>query len=375
MSQIRQRRRRRSTGAAVALLVLAVAVCATVLAGGGLAASGTPSNTSPPTVKGKAVAGQPLQADPGTWSGTTPITYTYQWQRCAANGSGCADIGGATRQSYTPASSDVGHSVRVQVTAANADGKSTAASAATGAIAAAPQAPSNAVRPTINGTPTVGQTLTADPGSWSGAAPITYGYQWLRCDRPGNTCGPIKGATRSTYKLSAADAGHAIRVIVGAKNAVAQTNATSLATAPVATSSSGASVAGCPTGAKGTLSVANVSPPARLTVDGLQFDPGVVTSQTQQVVARFHVSACGQSVQGAKVYATAVPYNQFTVPGEATTDGSGWATLTLGRLSGFPAARRQQLLAMFVRARKPGDSVLAGVSTRRLVSTRVDLGQ
>ena len=92
-----------------------------------------------------------------------------------------------------------------------------------------------------------------------------------------------------------------------------------------------------------------------------------------QVVARFHVSACNAPVQGALVYATAVPYNQFDVPSEVATDSSGWATITLQRTNGFPAARRQQLLAMFVRARKPAGSLLGGVSTRRLVSTRVDL--
>ena len=56
-----------------------------------------------------------------------------------------------------------------------------------------------------------------------------------------------------------------------------------------------------------------------------------------------------------------------------TTDGNGWVTLNFDRLSGYPATRQQRLMVMFVRARKPGDSLLAGISTRRLISLPVHL--
>jgi hypothetical protein len=108
----------------------------------------------------------------------------------------------------------------------------------------------------------------------------------------------------------------------------------------------------------------------------LQVSPNVVLRSTQQVTARFHVSdTCGQAVQGALVYATAVPFNQLNVPAEQSTDSTGWAQVNFQTLAGFPAARRQHLLVMFVRARKSGENVLAGISTRRLVSVRVDLAQ
>jgi hypothetical protein len=90
--------------------------------------------------------------------------------------------------------------------------------------------------------------------------------------------------------------------------------------------------------------------------------------------ARFHVSdTCGQAVQGAQVYVTGVPYNQISIPGEAMTDANGWVTMTFSRLSGFPASRNQQLMVLFVRARRAGDPVLSGISTRRLVSLHVRL--
>jgi hypothetical protein len=73
------------------------------------------------------------------------------------------------------------------------------------------------------------------------------------------------------------------------------------------------------------------------------------------------------------VYVTAVPYNQFTVPTEQPTAADGWAQLSMGKMRGYPASRTQQLLVMFVRARKPSEKDLGGISARRLVSFPVDL--
>ncbi len=91
----------------------------------------------------------------------------------------CSDISGATQSAYTLVSGDVGKRVRVQVTATNSDGSSSAASYAT--VAGAASGPVNLDPPEVSGTAQDGQTLTTDTGSWSGATPITYSYQWQRC--------------------------------------------------------------------------------------------------------------------------------------------------------------------------------------------------
>ena len=97
-------------------------------------APGTPSppvNTSPPSISGTPQDGQTLTASPGSWSGTQPITYADQWQRCNSSGANCAPISGATSPTYAVTSADVGSTLRVAVTASNSAGSATATSAAT----------------------------------------------------------------------------------------------------------------------------------------------------------------------------------------------------------------------------------------------------
>jgi len=248
------------------------------------------------------------------------------------------------------------------------------AAASLGSLAssgAAASGPANTAPPTITGTAHEGQTLTADPGTWTGTQPITYAYEWQRCNATGGSCAAISGAIAKTYVLTTADAGVTLRVKVTATDSTGATSATSVPTAVVA---GAAPATGCPSGT-GTVPVKAVSPPARLVIDSYQVAPSTITRSTGSVTVRFHVSdTCGQAVQDALVFATSVPYNQFSIAPEQATDANGWAQLQMQRLSGFPAARRQQLLVLFARARKPGDKLLAGIAARRLVSAPVSLG-
>ncbi len=70
-----------------------------------------------------------------------------------------------------------------------------------GTITASNAPPVNTSLPTISGTTTVGQQLTASPGSWTGTPAPTFTYQWIRCDSAGANCNPIGSATNASYTL------------------------------------------------------------------------------------------------------------------------------------------------------------------------------
>lgn len=188
---------------------------------------GGPKNTSYPVITEASgdsapVVGHTLTASTGTWSGTFPITYTYQWKRCDAadpvNGE-CREIRGATSSSYTVTPTDYQTRIRVAVSATNSDGRHTQNSEVTPTVTAI--APKNTATPPIlpGGTNQVDQTLSVGTGTWSGSTPIAYTYSWRRCDPVGDleTCLPIVGATAAIYTPTVADIGFSLRVwIVGA---------------------------------------------------------------------------------------------------------------------------------------------------------------
>jgi photosystem II stability/assembly factor-like uncharacterized protein len=73
-------------------------------------------NVVPPKLHGSATLGSTLVGDVGTWVSPT-TTWERQWERCEANGTGCASIINATSPGYVLTAQDVGQRVRLRVTA------------------------------------------------------------------------------------------------------------------------------------------------------------------------------------------------------------------------------------------------------------------
>jgi hypothetical protein len=318
-------------------------------------AQAAPSNTSLPSISGSARDGSILTADHGSWTGS-PTSFAYQWLRCDSTGGNCSPIGGANSRMYTVQTTDVGSRIRVQVTATNKDGSGQATSRPTDVVKPAGSAPKNTSPPTVSGNPQEGSTLTVSPGSWSGTPAPHFSYQWQRCVGTGGGCADIAGATTTTYVLVSADVAHTLRVNVTATNTNGSSVATSAETALIAPKSAQGGAA---------ISVTQVNPPDRLIIDKVAFTPNPATTRNP-IVARFHVSDTrGFSISGALVYALGLPYGWTFAAPEVPTDSSGWATITMRPTPAMPL--RPGALVIFVRARKAGDNLLAGVSNRRLV--------
>jgi hypothetical protein len=232
---------RRITGATAAALTLVVA---TAVASGGPRARGQqpPKNQTPPSISGVTQVPNSLTASTGTWQRVQ--NYAYQWLRCDSTGANCGVIRGATSSTEALSSADVGDRLRVIVTASNRNGSTAAISAQTTVVnsatsatsppAPAPTPPAATSPPTISGTAQQGQTLSASTGSWSGTTPISYTYQWKRCDSGGVSCASIAGATGASYVLASADVGSTLRVSVIANNSAGSATASSAASAVVA---------------------------------------------------------------------------------------------------------------------------------------------
>ena len=246
---------------------LRVVVTATNAGGATPLASATstvvaPRSTAAPLVAGEPADGDVLAAGPGSWNGAAGLAHAYRWQRCDAAGTGCADLAGATAAAYTPGPADVGHALRVVVSASAGGSSATAAASA----ATAPVAPVATGQPAISGTAREGAVLGATGGAWNGAANLALTYRWLRCDAAAMGCAEVAGTTAASYAPTAADVGSTLRVRVTADAAGSRRSSTSAATsvvqaAPVDGGDDGLGRPGTP-GAPGAPGTPGVTTPA-----------------------------------------------------------------------------------------------------------------
>jgi hypothetical protein len=208
-------------GALVALIVAAAAMGSPTAA---------PVNIDPPTITGTARQGEALTAHNGTWD-NSPTAFRYRWLRCNPLGNSCVLLA-ADGQTYRVGQADVGNTLRVRVTARNADGSTNARSEQTDVVASNAAPLTNTARPAITGEARVGQELSADEGTWTGN-PTSFAFQWQRCDIDTLLCVDVVGATGRTYGVRAGDVGTRIRVQVTARADTRTGTATSAATAVV----------------------------------------------------------------------------------------------------------------------------------------------
>jgi hypothetical protein len=348
--------------AAVAVGAIATLLVATSATGRSQAA---PSNTKEPSIiyVYPIQVGTDLTGDKGTWSGAPPaISYKYQWLRCNDNGESCKTISNATGTTYTVVNADQNHTLRLDVTASNADGKATVRANATSLVPAKTGQPNEVTPPKVSGQAVVGEKLTASSGTWMGNQPISYTFKWQSCNVAVTSC-PGTGASGTTYTVKASDVGKRVRVKVIAKNSVGQTPGLSDPTGVVKESGGGSG---------GSVAVGSLEAGQRLVVEAVHFNPNPVTSRNSPIQVRINITDNkGTPVRGALVSMVSTPVVTSS-PTPAQTDSTGLVIYTVHPESDFPI-KNGYSVQFYVKAFREGDPTLAGVSGGRLVQvgTRV----
>lgn len=165
-----------------------------------------------PTITGTLRVGQTLTATYGSWK-PAASTVRFEWRRDSI------PIPGATTAQYVVTDADIGTKLTFALTGSSpASGIATSVSAPVTPVRVLEPTPT----PTIVGSPAVGSTLTAEPGTW-GPAPVALAYQWTRNGTA------IAGATAITYQVQSDDAGKKLAVTVtGSKSGYPTVSKTSV---------------------------------------------------------------------------------------------------------------------------------------------------
>jgi alpha-tubulin suppressor-like RCC1 family protein len=232
-----------------ASVVAAIVLLGVLLGAAGASAngSGPPVPTEAPSISGALKEGSTLTAKNGSWTGVTPITYTYSWERDVEVGEKYEwqPIENATGSKYVPVAVDVGKRLRATVTAANSAGKASDISPATEAIAPVP--PKNEELPRVSTEqPQEGELLEATSGRWAGTPATRYVFAWETCPPEQKKCTVVSeqavpgtgttGQLETSYRVPSnlSQLGSPLRVTVTDENPVpASRSATSSETQAV----------------------------------------------------------------------------------------------------------------------------------------------
>ncbi len=165
-----------------------------------VAIGAAPAPTDGPYARGSGQVGSPLQIDYGTWAPSN-LTYTCGWF------SGSTQLSNAC-SAYTPVPADLGKDIVLKVTGSR-QGYAAGTAHSSSPVRVTPGPAATATRaPAINGTTTVGQTVTLDHGDWNLPPNAKFSYQWMR---DGSA---VSGRTSGAYALGTADAGKRVTVVV-----------------------------------------------------------------------------------------------------------------------------------------------------------------
>ena len=184
--------------------------------------------------------------------------------------------------------------------------------------ASADAAPVTLQRPVVSGEARDGALLSTTDGVWSGTPPLSYGYQWRRCDAAGAACSDIAGATGSTYRVTAADVGSTLRSKVTATDAAGSDYRSSAPTAVVQAAPI------CGAGGPNLLGITHV---VWIWMENKSFD-GIIGNTASAPYENYLAAACGLATNYSGVTHPSLP-NYIA----ATSGGTQGVTDDLGPLS------------------------------------------
>ena len=356
-------------------LVVALAAFAALVVAGGANAEFPYMNVGP-SIQGTPREGSTLSGQTGLWLYTNGLKcesneckYTYSWQRCNADISGCTDIAGQTGFTYTLTAEDVGKRLRFVEwvykrdcgewnystgTQECQDVTKNGVSSPTALVEARPVTVpllQGSATPSISGLAMEDEVLRATGATWTGPGTITTQFYWQRCNINGEGCVTMDGKVGPTYRILQTDVGSRLRVVEVATNEGGTSYAPSAQTNVI--------VELKPTASRPTIAAARVNLPNRLIVDQIK-----TTQSGQNVTVRIRVSDTrGFRIVGVLV--KALPTSLLTgSTAERATDSTGWATFT------FRATGTGRTF-VYASARKKGERAQSGVSSSNLFPLRV----